>query len=232
VEPGADTETDAGSDAPVDGGAFEGAPSAEAGDGRVCDREPPVVRVGCQETPTAPTITIDRVATPIDGYRCSAGHADTLVRIRACLSLPRDPCVADAGESLCAVVDIPATALLSFPPDGTMRLDGTSSFVLTRMFPYQVNPENVAYTAAQTNSIRRVWMEARCFCSGIDGRSGTQALVGELMISYATDQRVGGRITLSASGHIAPVNYSERHVELDTFFDVAIDAVAQPEAPP
>jgi hypothetical protein len=213
-------EPDAARDATLDRAADPDA--GEPRDGSVCDRERPVTKVGCLETPLAPTITVDGVATPVASYTCTGDGIDTMVRLRACISQPSDPCRADDGESFCAVIDIPASVLTSIPPDGTMRLDGTTTFTFLSPFDYEVRPENVVYAAAQSNGVTRVWMEAKCFCTPIPPLTGSQALTGGLTITQATSQRVIGRIVLSANGHISPVNYRERRVDLDAFFDVKL----------
>jgi hypothetical protein len=235
VDDGGDDESpEAGPDPPTDGGDVDGAPRADAGDfadGNVCDIEPPNVKIGCIETPLRPTITVDRVATAVSGYTCRADKAGDLVRIRACISPPSNPCIADAGESFCAVVDISAALLMSFPPDGTLTLDGTTSFAFMSPFDYEVKPENVVYTPNQALGPTRVWMESRCFCTPTYPLTGSQTVRGGLMINAATTERVMGRMMLSATGHISPVNYRQRQIDLDTFFDVALTASADEPMP-
>lgn len=220
IEP--DATRDAAADHGVDADVAGPSDAADRGDGSVCDVERPVTKVGCLETPLPPMITIDGVATPIAGYACTGDGVDTMVRLRACISPPSNPCLADAGETLCAVIDIPASVLSSFPPDGTMRLDGATTFTFLSPLDTEVRPENVMYTPAQANGVTRVWMEAKCFCTPVPPLTGSQALTGGLTITQATSQRIIGRIALSADGHISPVNHRERRIDLDTFFDVKL----------
>ena len=194
-----------------------GEPTDDSG----CDRPPPT-KVGCLETPLPPTITVDGVARPVAAYACSGDGIDTMVRLRACISPPNNPCLDDGGEGFCAVIDIPASVLSSFPPDATMRLDGTTTFTFLSPYDYEVKPENVVYTPAQANGVTKVWMEARCFCAPGPPLTGSQALIGGLMITQATSQRVIGSVTLSADGHISPVTGYRRRIDLDMFFDVKL----------
>ena len=85
-----------------------------------------------------------------------------------------------------------------------------------------MKPENVVYTPARTTPVTRVWLESECFCTPTPPLTGSQTLSGALTIIHASTERVGGRVTLSARGHTPPINYVERHVELDAFFEVAL----------
>jgi len=192
----------------------------------VCDG--PTVKSGCVETLLTPLITVDDAAQPVAGYACRADNVDSLVRIRACISPRNNSCiVADAGESFCAVVDIPAAALSSFPPDTSVSLDGTTAFTFSSPFEYKVKPENVVYTPAGVTPVTRVWMESECFCTPIPPLTGSQQVKGALTITDVSDQRVGGRLELSVAGHVSPVNHRVRHIEIAALFEVTRSGVAR-----
>jgi hypothetical protein len=221
-EAGADRDSgsgqqEAGADGDMDSGA--------------CEHPSPIDKIGCVETPSRPSLMVNMGSVKNTSYACQADEVDSVVRIRACVSLPANPCTADAGGAYCGVVEIATSELAKTPDNSIFTLDGLSTFTFRSPLDDKVDPANVTYKpiVGLTTKVSRVWMEKQCFCTPLPPLTATQELSGDLRISSAAGGRLKGQLTLAAAGHVPPTNTMDERIELDAYFDVPVTPSVPPD---